>query len=95
MTAFEANNAAFTGFASRFAAEEMTSDDDFTNATVSEFLNLHNGLFTVNMSNENETELELTPQVFEKDTIFTFEGSAFCIPLVFPFGTVNFIIGSN
>ncbi len=93
VTAFGADDDAYAGFASRFAGERLCIGDEFTCATVGEFLNLHNGLFTVNMSNEKEVELELTPQTFSKDAVLNVEKSAFCIPLVFPFGTINFLIG--
>lgn len=91
-TAIEAREDIFAKFASRYAQEEITTADDYASAVVGEFLNLNNGLFTVNMSNENNIELELEPQNTEKNKVLTFLSSAFRIPIVFPFGTVNFII---
>jgi len=94
-TAIEAETLAFIQLASRFSGEQLSEIDDFSVATVGELLNLHNGLFTVNMSNENDMELELTPQETQRNTTLSLIGSAFCIPLNFPFGTVNFIIANT
>ena len=51
-------------FAERFAKESFTEVDDFVNATAGEFLNVNDGLFVVNESNEHGVELTLTPQEF-------------------------------
>lgn len=94
LTAIEADDAAYIEFASRFAKEKLSIIDDYTNASVSEFLNLHNGLFTVNMSNEREIELELNPQ----DVFANKEANlknAIIVPVDFVFGKVNFIIADN
>lgn len=88
-TAVSGDEKAYLGFASRYAGEELTELDEMAHASCGEFLNLHNGLFTVNVSNEKNTELKLMPQEYlENDTL---SGSVFVIPLVFPFGTVSFM----
>jgi len=94
-TAIEADPTAFVSFASRYAGEELGEVNEFSVATVGEFLNLHNGLFSVNMSNSNELELKLTPQTAKQNITLNLQGSAFCIPLIFPFGTVNFILSNT
>lgn len=60
-TFIEAEEKSFIKFASKYAEEELFSVDDMTEASVGEFLNLHNGIFLVNMSNTG-VELEMTPQ---------------------------------
>ena len=60
-TYIEAEEDSFIKFASKFAEEELTAVDEMAEASVGEFLNLHNGIFIVNMSNSG-VELELTPQ---------------------------------
>jgi hypothetical protein len=60
-TYIAAEEAPFIKFASKYAEEELTSVDEMAEASVGEFLNLHNGIFLVNMSNEG-VELEMTPQ---------------------------------
>jgi hypothetical protein len=59
---------------------------------VEDFLNLHNGLFNVNVSNEYSLELELTPPSIEQNELLTFEHEAYLLPIIYPFGTLHFII---
>ena len=94
-TAIEANDSTIAEFASHFAQEELNTVDEYTAAAVGEFLNLHNGLFAVNMSNDNDIELELQPQNAEHNTVLDLKTNAFCVPIVFTFGTVNFIISTR
>lgn len=94
-TAIEANDSTIAEFASHFAQEELNTVDEYTEAAVGEFLNLHNGLFAVNMSNDNDIELELQPQNAEHNTVLDLKTNAFCVPIVFTFGTVNFIISTK
>ena len=89
-TAIEGDAKSYIAFASRFADEQLTEVDEMTDASCGEFINLHNGLFTVNISNEMSIELKLSPQEYSQD--YSLSGSIYRIPLVFPFGTVNFII---
>jgi CheY-specific phosphatase CheX len=61
MTAIACENSVFIELASRYAGERLTSADELAQASVGEFLNLHNGIFLVNMSNSG-VELEMKPQ---------------------------------
>lgn len=79
---------AMTAFSSRYAQEEIEGFDELAQAGISDFINLHNGLFTVNVSQENGIELSLTPPKFndfdlEKDNTLAIE-------LCYPFGSVYF-----
>ena len=89
-TIFDAAESAYISFASRYAGETLTDADEMADAANGEFLNLHNGLFTVNVSNERSQEIKLLPQEFQKGG--TIQGPAYRIALVFPFGTVCFYI---
>lgn len=60
-TGIACDNRAFMELASRYAGEKLTEADELAQASVGEFLNLHNGIFLVNMSN-NGIELEMKPQ---------------------------------
>lgn len=51
----------FIKLAEKFAGEKITEVDELAQSSVGEFLNLHNGIFLVNMSN-NGVELEMEPQ---------------------------------
>lgn len=91
-TGIEGEEYQYLKFASRFAGEDITEIGEFTHAAVGEFLNLHNGLFTVNLSNDFGVELNLDPQDFKENQVVSYKNSAFCIPISFSFGIVNFII---
>lgn len=56
-----ANKEVFIEMASRFAQEELSEVDELAQASVSEFLNLHNGIYLVNQSNKG-IELSMNPQ---------------------------------
>lgn len=79
-------------FTSRYVDDEFDEFDEYVKASLDDFLNLHNGLFNVNISNENSMELGLEPpEVVEKDLLI-FDNDAFLIPVIFPFGTIHFIL---
>lgn len=59
----------FVKLAAKFADEDITEPDELARDSVGEFLNLHNGIYLVNMSN-NDIELEMQPQeVMENYTL--------------------------
>ena len=80
------------GFASRYAKMEFTEFDEYVKASLEDFLNLHNGLFSVNMSNEVSMELTLDPPAQETDPVLTLSDNAFVIPVIYPFGTIYLIL---
>ncbi|MCR5097414.1 MAG: chemotaxis protein CheX [Lachnospiraceae bacterium] len=79
-------------FASRYADMEFDSFDEYAEASLEDFLNLHNGLFTVNMSNSRAMELSLEPPYHEDETEITFRGKCYVIPVIYPFGTVYVLV---
>lgn len=91
-TAIGCNEKAFCEIASRYANEKLTEFDEFTQGCVGEFLNLQNGLFSVNISNTKNIELDLTPQIFASDADVCINGSGIVITLAFSFGQVNIVI---
>ncbi len=78
-------------FASRYVGEPFYEFDEYVRASLNDFLNLHNGIFSVNMSNECSIELELAPPVTETDELLTFEKETYLLPIVYPFGMIHFI----
>lgn len=92
VTAIQADDKAIVDFASRFAKEQLDAADEYAEACVSEFINLHNGLFAVNMSNDNGVELKLQPQYACESLDLSDVPTACVIPVCFSFGTVNFVI---
>lgn len=92
-TAIECDEAAYICFASRYADETLTEADEMADASNGEFLNLHNGLFCVNMSNDMGQVVELSPQEYRRNGCL--DEFVLRIPLIFPFGTVNFLIAES
>ncbi len=82
----------YIAFAERFAKEEFGDVDEYVNEVVGEFLNVNNGLFVVNESNQSGIELSLDPQDYEHDSKVPFKNQAFCIPVAFAFGEIDFYI---
>ncbi len=78
-------------FASRYAGEDFPEYDEYCQASLEDFLNLHNGLFLVNMSNLYDIELTLTPPENTSDQLYTPSGDTYFLPIIFTFGTVNFL----
>lgn len=95
-SALDMNHATAIAFASRYADESFEEFDEYVSASIEDFLNLHNGLFTVNMSNDFDIELSLNPPEIKNERILTYS-SMYLVPIIFPFGTMNLIfkIDSN
>jgi len=75
-------------FAARYACVEFDELDDFADASLQDFLNLHNGIYTVNMSNQHGIECDLSPTMTQN---FVAEGKwDFILPIEFTFGTIYF-----
>lgn len=79
-------------FASRYVKDTFTEFDEYVRASVEDFLNLNNGLFLVNMSNDFSIELTLNPLTIEEDDLLIFKDETYLLPIVYPFGTIHFII---
>lgn len=79
-------------FASRYVDDDFDEFDEYVRASLDDFLNLHNGLFNVNLSNESSLELSLEPPAVVEKSLLTFDDDAFLIPIIFPFGTIHFIL---
>lgn len=90
-TAICGEEKAFVGFASRYAGEEVTAPDEYAEDYVGEFLNLQNGLFSVNISNEKNIELDLTPQTPEHGADIAVAGGV-AIELNFSFGNIIVVV---
>lgn len=78
-------------FSSRYSDEEIEQIDEYTESIVCDFINLHNGIFAVNMSNEQGVELSLTPPLSSvSDEMF--DDNLFILPVSYPFGIINFAL---
>ncbi len=79
-------------FASRYVKEDFTTFNEYVRASIEDFLNIHNGLFNVNISNEDSIELLLNPPVNLENTMISSSSNILHLPIIYPFGTLNILI---
>ena len=79
-------------FASRYAKMDFDEFDEYVSASLEDFLNLHNGLFSVNMSNTYSIELNLLPPVAENKDEYVLGDKGYVIPVIYPFGTIYLLL---
>lgn len=79
-------------FASRYAKMDFDEFDEYVEASLEDFLNLHNGLYSVNMSNTYSEELTLDPPIRETAEKLSLNEKSFVIPVIYPFGTIYLIL---
>ena len=81
-------------FASRYAMDTFDEFDEYVQASLEDFLNLHNGLFTVNMSNNHSVEMQLSPPEIHEESLINLRPDAvsYLFPILYPFGTVNILL---
>lgn len=92
VTMIAAGKEEYSAFAKRFAKDAYVADPEFDDASTGEFLNVCNGLYAVNESNESGVEISLTPLTFTNGETVEIGKEAFSIPVQFTFGEVEFII---
>lgn len=83
---------ASVAFASRYTKEEFQECNEYVRASIEDFLNIHNGLFTVNISNEDSIELLLNPPVNLENTMISSTSNILHLPIIYPFGKLNILI---
>lgn len=91
-TAIDMDEETAIKFASRYAGESFKSFDEFVAASMEDFLNLHNGLYVVNISNTHSLELSLDPPYSLSNEMYESGGVTYLLPIQFTFGTINFLI---
>jgi CheY-specific phosphatase CheX len=82
----------FLGIAARYAGENLTDIDGYTKACVGELLNLQNGLFAVNESNNKGIELDLSPQESEDNLMMNIPETGIAVTLSFSFGDIKIAV---
>lgn len=90
-TVLEADEITFIQLASRFAGEEIPVLDEYSKAAGQDLMNLQNGLFLLHVAREYEIELKLHPVRLTTGKS-ELEMGMCCIPLMFSFGTVSYIL---
>lgn len=79
-------------FASRFASMEFNEFNEYVQAAIEDFLNLHNGLFGVNISNLRSLEVSLDPPAAFEEDLIELNANSFVIPFNFTFGCIHLIV---
>ena len=79
-------------FAERYSGEPYSEVDEYVVASIEDMLNLHNGLFIVNASNDSTNELSIGVIEHHPNTIINFEGATYLFPICYPFGIIYFIM---
>jgi CheY-specific phosphatase CheX len=87
-----ADETTYIEFASRYSGEEISELNEYVEASGQDFLNLHNGLFTVNVSNNQQIELTLTPPTPLSGLTPNDVDNCLILPFQYPFGTVRISI---
>lgn len=79
-------------FASRYAGDSFSEFDEYVQASLEDFLNLQNGLFVVNVSNEDSQELTLSPPEVLTGSIVRDTENMLILPVLYSFGTIHMIV---
>lgn len=92
ITTIDIDRNAAIEFASRYANDYFDSFNEYVLASIEDFINLHNGLFLVNISNSENEELVLSPPERVDAKILPSVGTTVLIPILYPFGRINLIV---
>ena len=87
-TALVLSDSSLVDLAARFSQEEITQVDDLAKDSVAEFLNLHNGVFLINMSDKG-LEFDLKPQTTQ---ICSGHVSGYRIPITLTSGSLELVL---
>lgn len=87
-TALVLNDSSLIDLATRFSQEKLTQVDELAKDSVSEFLNLHNGIFLINLSDRG-LELDLKPQTAQP---YSDSVSGYRIPITLTFGPIELVL---
>ena len=79
-------------FAERYSGESYDEVDEYVLASIEDLLNLQNGLFIVNASNESMRDFSIGVISQHQNTITSFEPTTFLFPICFSFGIIYFIM---
>ena len=91
-TYFNMDEATALAFAERYSGEEFQKVDEYVIASIEDLLNLQNGLFIVNASNDSSKEFSIGTIGQHPNTITNFEKNTFLFPICYSFGIIYFIM---
>ncbi len=82
-------------FASRYVGEPFPDFDEYVEASLEDFLNLHNGLYVVNISNDFSDECSISAPEATTNGILEFTQTAYQFSVMYSFGLIHFIISTE
>lgn len=91
-TYFNMDDATAIAFAERYSGESFDEVNEYVIAAMEDVLNLHNGLFIVNASNDRLNELSIGVIEQHPNTILSFPNTTSVFPICYSFGIVYFIM---
>ncbi len=91
-TTIATDSSSILKFATRYAEEEISEIDEYAYASLCDFINLQNGLYTVNLSNDEALEYKLTPPIYNDTFLVDALNEPICLKLMYPFGDVYYFI---
>lgn len=91
-TYFNMDEATAIAFAERYSGDSYSEIDEYVMASIDDLLNLQNGLFIVNISNDNLDDFSICAIEHPSNTIANFEQTTFLFPICYPFGIIYFIM---
>jgi CheY-specific phosphatase CheX len=94
ITSIAADKKTVLRLASKFAGEQFMELDEMAKASITEFLNVHNGIFLVNMSNQN-IELQMNPQEIYQNVSIEKNNGTYIIPIYITDGKIYLIISNK
>lgn len=96
MTGVYGSDDVLKSFAEKYSKMDLSSEPGLTGELIADFLNLHNGLFIVNLSESENIESTLTVPSFDPNAapgdIF---GELYSVSVEFPFGTLCFLLSES
>lgn len=79
-------------FAERYTNEAFPLFNEYVEASIEDFINLHNGLFIVNASNSNSNELSLGIIEHNDHDLLSFDTVTYSFPIYYSFGIVHILM---
>lgn len=90
-TGIAADEKVFLKLASKYAEEVLEELDELANASVGEFLNLHNGIYLVNMSNR-DIKLNMKPQSTNDSASISKDNDLYVVNVHTNFGSFHLLM---
>ena len=84
----------FIEFAREYSKEAFLDLDEYVYAAIEDFINLHNGIFNVNLSNDYGVEATLSPPRRCIKDLYNPGVPTYLMAVVFPFGTMNVLVST-